>query len=62
MGLARAPGLRPALVAFGVPMVGYGLFRLWYFGDWLPNPARAKIGGLPAITELEVAAAYLQAS
>jgi len=46
--LLAGRGLRPAwllLAVFGAIVVSYEVFRLAYFGDWLPNTAYVKIGG-----------------
>ena len=32
-------------VAYGVPMLAWFGWRVWYYGDWLPNPFHAKVGG-----------------
>jgi hypothetical protein len=40
----RRRGVRYAL-AYAVPMLGWFGWRVWYYGDWLPNTFRAKVGG-----------------
>lgn len=42
-----------------VPLVTWEVFRISWYGDWLPNPARAKIGGLPLAEQLAAGFAYL---
>jgi arabinofuranosyltransferase len=44
---------------FVVAVVGYEIFRLAYFGDWIANGARAKTLGLPLGARFESAAVYL---
>lgn len=34
-------------LAFGAPVLAHLLFRVSYYGDWLPNTAYAKAAGLP---------------
>ena len=38
------PGLVRDLVTFGAPLLPYAAWKLWYFGDLLPNPFYAKTG------------------
>ncbi len=40
----RASCLIP-LIGFALIVTPYMVWRLWYFGDWLPNTFRAKVGG-----------------
>lgn len=47
------------LVAFVTPLIVYLSFRLWFYGDFLPNSARAKIDGLPMWEQLNLAGEYL---
>ena len=47
------------LVAFAVPIATYLGWRLVTFGDYLPNPARAKEQGLPTLTDLNKPAALI---
>jgi len=42
-----------------LPLLAWLEFRLLYYGDWLPNTARAKIGGLPLAEQLRAGLAYL---
>jgi hypothetical protein len=46
-------------LALVLPLLAWIEFRLLYYGDWLPNTARAKIGGLPLAAQLFAGAAYL---
>ncbi len=32
-------------VAYAAPMLAWFGWRVWYYGDWLPNTFRAKVGG-----------------
>ncbi len=60
--ISRAKRPRVLLAAAAllvVPLAAYGLFRLAYFGDVLPNTARAKIGGLHLGTQLQLGWFYL---
>ncbi len=60
--ISRAKRPRAALAAaafFLVPLVAYEAFRLAYFGDFLSNSARMKIGGLPLGWQLRSAVYYL---
>jgi hypothetical protein len=60
VGLARR-GRVAAWMAVGllVPCALYLGFRLTWFGDALPNPAHAKLGGLPLSAVLRMGAIYL---
>ena len=42
-----------AVVAFVVPVAAYLGWRLFTFGDYLPNTARAKEQGLPTLVDLD---------
>jgi arabinofuranosyltransferase len=60
--VALARKWRPTIamaISFLVPMTAYLSFRLIYYGDYLPNSARAKIDGLPVWEQLSLAMAYL---
>jgi arabinofuranosyltransferase len=35
----------PYIVAYAVPMLAWFGWRVWYYGDWLPNTFYAKVGG-----------------
>ncbi len=49
---ARWSVLWPGLVAFGSIFLGYLMFRLAYFGAWLPNTAVAKSQDVPALRDI----------
>lgn len=57
--LRRREGIRRYLITLGVPcgmmVAAAHLFRLWYFGDWLPNSVRAKSAMLPLLLEADPA-------
>jgi len=60
--ISRARRPRAALAAaalFIVPVAAYEAFRLAYFGDFLSNSARVKIGGLPLDWQLQSGVYYL---
>lgn len=45
--LARGPGIRSALALVALPIafvIAQVVFRRFYYGEWLPNPAFAKLG------------------
>lgn len=42
-----------------LPLV-YGIFRIWYFSDFLPNSARAKAIGIPMDTRIWMAGQYFE--
>lgn len=48
-----------AALGYAVPVGSYLAFRLHYYGDWLPNTAYAKLGGLERSALLERAGTYL---
>ena len=54
----RAPVIA-MLAALALPVLAYVGFSAAYFGDYLPNTARAKIGGLPLGGQLRMALDYL---
>lgn len=33
------------MISFALPLASHLMFRLWYYGDWLPNTFYAKTGG-----------------
>ncbi|HEX2163021.1 MAG TPA: hypothetical protein VHM02_03655, partial [Thermoanaerobaculia bacterium] len=46
----------------GLAVVGYQVFRLAYFGEWLPNTYHLKLGGVPLDLRLARGSAKLWAS
>ena len=48
-----------SVAAFAVPMGAYLAWRLVTFGDYLPNTARAKEQGRPALSDLSKPAAFI---
>jgi hypothetical protein len=60
--IARFGDRRAAATAFAagaLPLAAWEVFRIAYYGDWLPNPARAKVAGLPLADQLGAGLAYL---
>lgn len=64
--LARKDTIRPAVrasvtsvITFMVPVLIYIGWRLMTFGDFLPNPARAKEQGFPTLADLNKPAALV---
>lgn len=60
--VARARERRAAVamaVTLLLPLLAWLEFRMLYYGDWLPNTARAKIGGLPVAVQLRAGLGYL---
>ena len=55
----RARSARNLLLALLAPCALYLTFRLAWFGDFLPNSAHAKLGGVPPWDVLRLGAAYL---
>ncbi len=55
----RAQPLLSAAAGFFLPVGAYLAFRAAYYGDYLPNTARAKIEGFPVAAQLDAGLHYL---